>query len=90
MTASTTLPPSLASSIPRFVTNRAYLGSFGTASWTIYEFGRTRGAFTTTVEPDVSGHHMEHGCINAHSYAFVLDGVQQSTKTSVHLYFFLR
>ncbi|GFT84983.1 transposable element Tcb1 transposase [Trichonephila clavipes] len=63
--------PSLASSIPRFVTNRAYLGSFGTASWAPYEFGRTRGAFTATVERDVSGHHTELVCLNARSYRIV-------------------
>ncbi|GFW44562.1 transposable element Tcb1 transposase [Trichonephila clavipes] len=30
--------PSLACPIPRFVSNRAYLGSFGTASWASHEF----------------------------------------------------
>ncbi|GFW63640.1 hypothetical protein TNCV_4329281 [Trichonephila clavipes] len=34
--------PSLACSIPRFVSNLAYLGSFGTASWASHEFERTR------------------------------------------------
>ncbi|GFU57393.1 hypothetical protein TNCV_3635721 [Trichonephila clavipes] len=29
--------------MPRFVSNRAYLGSFGTASWASHEFERTRG-----------------------------------------------
>ncbi|GFW49197.1 uncharacterized protein TNCV_3057071 [Trichonephila clavipes] len=33
--------PFLACSILRFVTNRAYMRSFGTASWTAYEFGAT-------------------------------------------------
>ncbi|GFX20965.1 transposable element Tcb1 transposase [Trichonephila clavipes] len=58
----------LAFLIPRFVTNRAYLGSFGTASWTAHEFGRTRIAFIATVERDVSGHHSELLCLNAFSY----------------------
>ncbi|GFY23245.1 transposable element Tcb2 transposase [Trichonephila clavipes] len=31
----------------------------GMASWTTYEFGRSRGAFTATAELDVSGHHTE-------------------------------
>ncbi|GFV40850.1 transposable element Tcb1 transposase [Trichonephila clavipes] len=35
--------PSLACPIPRFVSNRAYPGSFGTASWASHEFERTRG-----------------------------------------------
>ncbi|GFW69911.1 transposable element Tcb1 transposase [Trichonephila clavipes] len=51
--------PYLACSIPRFVTNHAHLESFGTASWTAYEFGRTRDAFTVTVERNISGHHTE-------------------------------
>ncbi|GFW79422.1 uncharacterized protein TNCV_3458921 [Trichonephila clavipes] len=57
--------------IPRFVTNRAFLGSFGTVSWTAYEFGRTKDAFTATVERDVSGHHTELVCLNARSYCIV-------------------
>ncbi|GFX71962.1 retrovirus-related Pol polyprotein from transposon 297 [Trichonephila clavipes] len=57
--------PSLAYLIPRFVTNRAYLGSFGTANWIAYEFGRTGGAFSTTVERDDLRHHIELACLNA-------------------------
>ncbi|GFV70739.1 transposable element Tcb1 transposase [Trichonephila clavipes] len=36
-TASTTLPPFPACLIARFVTNQAYLGSYGMASWTAYD-----------------------------------------------------
>ncbi|GFY33644.1 uncharacterized protein TNCV_4593561 [Trichonephila clavipes] len=36
--------------IPRFVSNRAYLGSFGTASWASYEFEQTRGKVTANME----------------------------------------
>ncbi|GFS96974.1 hypothetical protein TNCV_4178361 [Trichonephila clavipes] len=32
--------------MPRFVSNRAYLGSFGTASWASHEFERPRGKVT--------------------------------------------
>ncbi|GFS84588.1 transposable element Tcb1 transposase [Trichonephila clavipes] len=45
---------SLAFSVPRFVTNPAYLELFETANWTAYEIGRTRGALTATVERDIS------------------------------------
>ncbi|GFY32767.1 transposable element Tc1 transposase [Trichonephila clavipes] len=58
----TSLPPPhfqpfLARSIPRLVTNRAYLGSFRMISWTAYEFGRIRGTFRATLERDIAGHH---------------------------------
>ncbi|GFX20395.1 transposable element Tcb1 transposase [Trichonephila clavipes] len=56
--------PSLACLIPRFVYNRAYLESFGTASWTSYEFERTRGTVTTNTEQNVSRHHTELLCLN--------------------------
>ncbi|GFT16419.1 uncharacterized protein TNCV_280841 [Trichonephila clavipes] len=36
---------------------------------TAYEFGRTRGTFTITVERDVSGHHAH--LLNAHLYRIV-------------------
>ncbi|GFW06109.1 transposable element Tcb2 transposase [Trichonephila clavipes] len=36
--------------IPRFVFLRAYLGSFGMASWASHEFERTRGKVTANVE----------------------------------------
>ncbi|GFX10554.1 hypothetical protein TNCV_2583751 [Trichonephila clavipes] len=49
--------PSLTCAISEFVTDRAYLGSFKTASWASYEFGRIMGAFTATIERDVAGHH---------------------------------
>ncbi|GFX60798.1 uncharacterized protein TNCV_4977741 [Trichonephila clavipes] len=39
--------PSLACAIPRFVSNRGYLGLFGTASWASHEFERTRGKYGT-------------------------------------------
>ncbi|GFW80476.1 ADP-ribose pyrophosphatase, mitochondrial [Trichonephila clavipes] len=42
-TVSVLLLPSLTFVIPRFVSNRAYLGSFGAASWASHEFERTRG-----------------------------------------------
>ncbi|GFT64705.1 uncharacterized protein TNCV_4399771 [Trichonephila clavipes] len=35
--------PSLACRIPRLVSDRAYLGSFGTVNWASHEFERTRG-----------------------------------------------
>ncbi|GFY03857.1 mitogen-activated protein kinase kinase kinase 13-B [Trichonephila clavipes] len=38
--------PSLVCPFSRFVSNRAYLGSFGTASWASHEFERTRGRVT--------------------------------------------
>ncbi|GFW83802.1 uncharacterized protein TNCV_669151 [Trichonephila clavipes] len=38
--------PSMTCPIPRFVSNRAYLGSFGMGSWTSQEFERTRGKVT--------------------------------------------
>ncbi|GFV50183.1 transposable element Tcb2 transposase [Trichonephila clavipes] len=63
--------PFLACSIPRFVTNRTYLRSFEATRWTAYEFGRTKGAFTTTVECDVSEHHTKLECINASSHCTV-------------------
>ncbi|GFX86162.1 transposable element Tcb1 transposase [Trichonephila clavipes] len=44
----------LAYPIPRFVSNRAYLGSFGTASWASHEFERTRGNVIANMERDVS------------------------------------
>ncbi|GFT01941.1 uncharacterized protein TNCV_3056841 [Trichonephila clavipes] len=46
--------PSLACPINRFVSNQAYLGSFGTASWASYQFERTRGNVTANMERNVS------------------------------------
>ncbi|GFU01207.1 uncharacterized protein TNCV_4927931 [Trichonephila clavipes] len=42
--------PSLACPIARFVCNRAYLGSFGMASWVSHEFERTRGKITANMD----------------------------------------
>ncbi|GFX48633.1 transposable element Tcb1 transposase [Trichonephila clavipes] len=63
--------PSLAFPIPRFVSNRAYLGSFGTASWASHEFERTRGKVTANMERNVSRHHTELVPLNARSYRIV-------------------
>ncbi|GFX42066.1 uncharacterized protein TNCV_2134811 [Trichonephila clavipes] len=49
--------PSLACLIPRFVSYRAYLGSFGMASRSSHEFERTRGKGTANTERNVSKHH---------------------------------
>ncbi|GFY22803.1 transposable element Tcb1 transposase [Trichonephila clavipes] len=59
--------PSLACTIPRFVSNRAYLGSFGMASWASHEFEQTRGKITRNMERNVSRHHTELVCLNARS-----------------------
>ncbi|GFW13573.1 uncharacterized protein TNCV_1210391 [Trichonephila clavipes] len=56
---------------PRFVSNRAYLGSFGMASWASHEFERTRGKVTANMERNVSRHHTESVCLNARSYRIV-------------------
>ncbi|GFW06343.1 transposable element Tcb1 transposase [Trichonephila clavipes] len=50
---------SLACPIPRFVSDRAYLGSFGTASWASHEFERTRDKVTANMERNVSRYHTE-------------------------------
>ncbi|GFX84090.1 transposable element Tcb1 transposase [Trichonephila clavipes] len=63
--------PSLACPIPRFVSNRAYLGSFGMAIRAYHEFERTRGKVTANMERNVSRHHTELVCINAQSYHIV-------------------
>ncbi|GFY35425.1 uncharacterized protein TNCV_195181 [Trichonephila clavipes] len=42
--------PSLVCPVPSFVSNRAYLGSFGTASWASHEFERTIGNVTANME----------------------------------------
>ncbi|GFX54529.1 uncharacterized protein TNCV_792161 [Trichonephila clavipes] len=41
---------------PEFVSNRAYMGSFGTASWASNEFERTRGKVTANMERNVSSY----------------------------------
>ncbi|GFW40939.1 transposable element Tcb1 transposase [Trichonephila clavipes] len=60
-----------ACTIPRSVSNRAYLGLFGTASWASHEFERTRGKITANMERNVSRHHTELVCLNAQSYRIV-------------------
>ncbi|GFU77558.1 transposable element Tcb1 transposase [Trichonephila clavipes] len=57
--------PSLTCLILRFVSNRAYLGSFGTASWESYEFERTGSKVTANMERNVSRHHTELVYLNA-------------------------
>ncbi|GFX12579.1 transposable element Tcb1 transposase [Trichonephila clavipes] len=51
--------PSLAYPIPRFVSNRAYLGSFGVASWASHEFERIRCKVTVNMGRNVPRHHAE-------------------------------
>ncbi|GFT08359.1 transposable element Tcb1 transposase [Trichonephila clavipes] len=63
--------PSLAYPIQRFVSKRAYLGSFGTASWASHEFERTRGKVTANMERNVSRHHTDHVCLKSRSYRIV-------------------
>ncbi|GFY17768.1 uncharacterized protein TNCV_1075031 [Trichonephila clavipes] len=66
---------SLASPISKFVSNRAYLGSFGKANWASHEFERTRGKGTANVEENVSRHHTEtctRQCPNISHRAFGL------------------
>ncbi|GFS61644.1 uncharacterized protein TNCV_4312951 [Trichonephila clavipes] len=67
----TVTTPSLAFPIPKFVSNRAYLGSFGTASWASHEFERTRGKVPANMERNVSRHHTELVYLNARSYRIV-------------------
>ncbi|GFW41975.1 transposable element Tcb1 transposase [Trichonephila clavipes] len=82
---------SLACPIPRCVSNRAYQGSFGTASWASHEFERTRGKVTANMERNVLRHHTELVCLNARSCAFALEGVQQGINSSgFFLSFFLK
>ncbi|GFV51020.1 transposable element Tcb1 transposase [Trichonephila clavipes] len=61
----TTLP------CPRFVSNRAYVRSFGMVSWASHEFERTRGKVTANMERDVSRHHTELVYLNTRSYRTV-------------------
>ncbi|GFU90897.1 transposable element Tcb1 transposase [Trichonephila clavipes] len=81
--------PSLACPIPRFVSNRAFMGSFGTVSWASHEFERTRGKVTTNMERNVSKHHIELVCLNAQSYCIVnscKEGVQQERGASFSIF----
>ncbi|GFY23205.1 transposable element Tcb1 transposase [Trichonephila clavipes] len=63
--------PFLTCPIPRFASNRAFLGSFGTTSRASHEFHRTRGKVTANMERNVSRHHKELVCLNARSYRIV-------------------
>ncbi|GFT97950.1 transposable element Tcb1 transposase [Trichonephila clavipes] len=63
--------PSFACPIPRFVSSRAYLGSFGTVSWASHKFKRTRGNATANTVRNFSRHHIELVCLNARSYHIV-------------------
>ncbi|GFY11262.1 transposable element Tcb1 transposase [Trichonephila clavipes] len=56
--------PSFVCPIPIFVSNQAYLGSFGTASWASHELERTRGKVAANMERNVSRYHMELVCLN--------------------------
>ncbi|GFX82707.1 transposable element Tcb1 transposase [Trichonephila clavipes] len=62
---------SLACQIPRFVSNQAYLESFGMVSWASHEFERTRGKVTANMERNTSRHHAELECLHARSYRIV-------------------
>ncbi|GFX81327.1 uncharacterized protein TNCV_2513161 [Trichonephila clavipes] len=57
--------------IPRFISNGAYLGSFGTVSWASHEFERNRGKVTANMERNVLRQHTEPVCLNARSYRIV-------------------
>ncbi|GFY35687.1 transposable element Tcb1 transposase [Trichonephila clavipes] len=62
--------PSLACQIPRSVSNRAYLESFGTSNWASHEFERTIVKVTANMKRNVS-RHTELVRINARSYHIV-------------------
>ncbi|GFV70016.1 transposable element Tcb1 transposase [Trichonephila clavipes] len=66
-----TVNHSLACPIIRFVSNPAYLGPFGTVSWTSHEFERIRCKVTENMERNVSIHHTELVCLNARSHRIV-------------------
>ncbi|GFV43436.1 uncharacterized protein TNCV_5011 [Trichonephila clavipes] len=66
-----TVNPSFAILISRFVSNRAYLGSFRMVSWAFLEFERTKDKVTTNMERNDSRHHTELVCLNARSYRIV-------------------
>ncbi|GFT35909.1 transposable element Tcb1 transposase [Trichonephila clavipes] len=63
--------PSLACLIPRFVSNRAYLGSFEASSCIFHELERTRGKVTANMERNVLRHRTELVCLIARSYRIV-------------------
>ncbi|GFW18376.1 uncharacterized protein TNCV_1184041 [Trichonephila clavipes] len=56
--------PSVTYPIPRFVSNQAYLGSFGMVSWASYKFERTIKMVTANMERNVSRHHTELVCLS--------------------------
>ncbi|GFV22625.1 transposable element Tcb1 transposase [Trichonephila clavipes] len=58
--------PSLDCPIPRFVSNRAYLGSIGMVIW-----DPASGKVTENMERNVSRHHTKLVCLNARSYRIV-------------------
>ncbi|GFV42722.1 transposable element Tcb1 transposase [Trichonephila clavipes] len=61
----------LACLIPRFVSNRAYLGSFVMVSWASHEFERTRGKVTANMERNFSRHHTALVFFNPQLYHIV-------------------
>ncbi|GFT67178.1 transposable element Tcb1 transposase [Trichonephila clavipes] len=60
--------PALACLIPRFFSNRAYLGSFGMARWASHEFERTTGKVIANMERNVSSHYTDLVCFNSRWY----------------------
>ncbi|GFX99269.1 transposable element Tcb1 transposase [Trichonephila clavipes] len=63
--------PSLTCPISRFVSNRAFLVSFGMASRASHEFERTRVKVKANMDRNVSRYHTELICLNARSYSIV-------------------
>ncbi|GFX74655.1 transposable element Tcb1 transposase [Trichonephila clavipes] len=80
--------PSFACPSPRFVSNRAYLGSFETERWASYEFERTKSKGIANMERNVSRHHVTLVCLNARSYQIVQ--IQEGIQSSVLLPFSLK
>ncbi|GFT23155.1 uncharacterized protein TNCV_1858761 [Trichonephila clavipes] len=69
----------LACPIPRFVSNRAYLGSFGTASWASLEFKRTRCKVLANMEQNISRHHTKLVCLKTDRIASCISAKGGST-----------
>ncbi|GFY01225.1 transposable element Tcb1 transposase [Trichonephila clavipes] len=63
--------PSLACPIPRFVSNHAYVVSFGMTSWASHAFERSRDKATANMERNVSSLHIEIVCLNDRPYRIV-------------------
>ncbi|GFX13512.1 hypothetical protein TNCV_2192661 [Trichonephila clavipes] len=63
--------------IPRFVSNQAYLGSFGTASRSLHEFERIRSKVTVNMERNVSRQYIipVSGTVVTHTGAHVAWGL---------------